>query len=107
MRKVTALLIVLAMLLSLATIAGAQTSEREYVEIEWYYHDNSASTAYEEVDAKLNEYFIEKLNTKVNIHHVSDYNTKMPTLISSGQDLGLVMFGTNLSYPIQAAREAF
>lgn len=105
MRKVIAVMLALAMVLSLAAVAGG--ADREYVEVEWYFHDNSTSTAYEEVDAKLNEYFVEKLNTKVNFHHVTDYNNKMSTLISSGQDLGLVMFGTNLSYPIQAAREAF
>lgn len=107
MRKMIACILAIAMLFSMAAFAGAENADREYVEIEWYFHDGGTSTAYEEVDAKVNEYFLEKLNTKVNVHHIADYDTKMPTLISSGQDLGIIMFGTNLSYPIQATREAF
>ena len=109
MRKFLSLILILALASSLSLgCALAETPEREYAEIDWYFLDNNLnSEATGIVDDTLNEYFIEKLNTKVNFHRLSNYQDTMPTKISSGEDLGIVMFGTHLSYSVQAAREAF
>ena len=47
MRKMIACILAIAMLFSMAAFAGAENADREYVEIEWYFHDGSTSTAYE------------------------------------------------------------
>lgn len=66
----------------------------DYVELDWYLPTGSMPDC-EEVNAALNEYFLEKINTKVNIHYwePADFQEKVPTMLRSGQDMGIVSFG--------------
>lgn len=124
-RKLVSLLCVAAMAASLlagcgksngedkskeSTSQGEQsTSELEYVELDWYV-DLAAMPDCEEVNEALNEYFLEKINTKVNIHYwqASDYSEKVPTMLSSGQDMGIVTFAAfNLPFIQNVSQGAF
>ncbi|MEG0766348.1 MAG: ABC transporter substrate-binding protein, partial [Clostridia bacterium] len=59
----------------------------------------------------LNEYLVDKLNLKVNIFYwkAKEWEEKMTTMISSGQDVGVIGFGSQskLDYVVQANRGAF
>lgn len=93
-----------------ASTGDAAASTGELVEFDWYMGldpmpDNQM------VNDALNAYIKDKINAKVNIHYWkgTEYEQKIPTMISSGQDLGIIGFGSQskLDYVIQATRGAF
>ncbi len=107
MRKFMALLLTCVLVLTLVPAAFAENAaEREYVELDWWFYNNDQPAA-AEVDEYISNYILEKLNTKVNIHRLSDYADVMPTKISAGDDLGIVGIGTHINYATEAARGAF
>ncbi len=103
------LTIVLALILAL-TAAPAWTASAEgelpLVELDWY-TDQTVSDDSELVNAAINEYLEEQINTHVTLHYMgSDYVDKITTMITAGQDTGIMCFG-GLNYLIQAQRGAF
>ncbi len=104
---------VLALMLALTAVpvftAGAE-SELPFVTLDWYFGQQ------EQTDSKLvneavNEYLKEKINTNVNLHFWSgdEYWEKMTTMITAGQDVGIIGFGsqTKLDYVVQSQRGAY
>lgn len=90
------------------TAGGA--SDLEFVTFDWYLGldpmpDNKM------VNDAVNEYLKEKINCNVNIFYWpgKDWETKMTTMVSSGQDLGIIGFGSQskLDYVVQSTRGAF
>jgi putative aldouronate transport system substrate-binding protein len=84
--------------------------EQKFVTLDWYLGldpmpDNQM------VNDAINEYLKEKVNANVNISYwpSKDWETKMTTMISSGQDMGIVGFGSQskLDYVVQSNRESF
>ncbi len=84
------------------------TEELEYVELDWYamiYKSQDVDI----IQAALDEYFLEKLNCKVNLHFMlpADYNTQVPTMLSSGEKVDMVYVNTNIPYGTYAEMGAF
>ena len=110
-RKV--LTMVLALLLALTAMpvftAGAE-SELPFVTIDWYFGQGEMDDCGIVNDA-VNEYLKEKINANVNLHYWSgqEYWDKMTTMISAGQDVGIIGFGsqTKLDYVVQSQRGAY
>ena len=63
------------------------------------------------VNDAVNEYLKEKVNANVNIHYwqSSDWETKMTTMISAGQDVGIIGFGSQskLDYVVHSNLGSF
>ncbi len=80
----------------------------EYAELDWYL-DLGERPDMGMVNDALNEYLIEKINTKVNMHIMGaeDYSAKVPTKLSAGENLGLVTIGSGVNYTVQAKQGAF
>ncbi|MEG1149485.1 MULTISPECIES: ABC transporter substrate-binding protein [Bacillota] len=76
----------------------------------WYTVANEPPTDLEKVQAALNEYTLEKINTTIDITTMSyaDYNEKMPVMINSGEafDICFTSSGDN-PYVLNASRGAF
>ena len=90
--------------------APAKEEELDFVTLDWYLGltpmaDNQM------VNDAVNEYLKEKINANVNIHYweTKDWEAKMTTMISAGQDLGIVGFGSQskLDYVVQSRRGSF
>ena len=79
----------------------------EYVELDWYL-DLGERPDMGMVNDALNEYLMEKINTKVNLHilGIDDYSAKVPTKLSAGEDLGLVTIGSGVNYTVMAKQGA-
>lgn len=84
--------------------------ELPFVTMDWYLGlipmpDNQM------VNDAVNEYLKEKVNANVNIHYweAKDWETKMTTMISAGEDVGIVGFGSQskLDYVVQSKRGSF
>ena len=111
-RKV--LTMVLALMLALTAIpaftAGAESEELPFVTLDWYFGLNEMNGDAAVQDA-VNEYLLEKLNCNVNLHYWSgdSYWEKMTTMISAGQDCGIIGFGTQtkLDYVVQSQRGGY
>ncbi len=110
-RKV--LTMVLALMLALTAIpavtAGAE-SDLPFVTLDWYFGLNEMNGD-AAVNEAVNEYLKEKVNANVNLHYWSgdQYWEKMTTMISAGQDVGIIGFGTQtkLDYVVQSQRGAY
>lgn len=121
-KKLIALLCVSAMLISVlsgcgnkaeepsaeSAVAEEQVSESqeeaglEYVELDWYVSTNATDT--DLIQAALDEYFLEKLNCKVNVHFTSkaEYGELMSTKLMSGEDLDIVNLFAETPYSTYA-----
>ncbi len=79
--RILALALALMMLLGLVP---ASAEELPYVELDWYVLENTMPDNQKVFD-KLNEYFLEKLNCKVNFHFYpgSEYASKMNTILNN------------------------
>lgn len=81
--------------------------ELEYVELDWYL-DLGDRPDDDAVNAAFNEYLKEKLNTSVNIHYwaADEYATKVPTMVSAGQDMGILTYNNRaeLRHAVQSRR---
>ena len=88
--------------------AASTEQELEYVELDWYL-DLGDRPDDDAVNAAFNEYLKEKLNTSVNIHYwaADEYATKVPTMVSAGQDMGILTYNTGLNYVTQSKAGAF
>lgn len=95
---------------SSAAGGGDAASDLPFVTFDWYLGldpmpDNQM------VNDGVNEYLKEKINANVNIHFWpgKEWEQKMTTMVSSGQDLGIIGFGSQskLDYVTQSTRGAF
>ncbi|HZJ57861.1 MAG TPA: ABC transporter substrate-binding protein [Clostridia bacterium] len=84
--------------------------ELEFVTLDWYL-GLSPMPDNEMVNDAVNDYLKEKVNANVNIFYwgASDWETKMTTMVSAGQDVGIIGFGSQskLDYVVQASRGSF
>lgn len=106
MRKILALVMALCMLLGMT--AAVAESELPYVELDWYVCE-STQTANQQVWDALNEYFVEKINAKINFHFISpdEYNSKMTPILMSGQKADIINVNSNLNYVEWTKKGAF
>ena len=83
-------------------------SDLEPVTLEWYVAEDSQS-GNEEVFAALNEYLQEKINTTINFHFVSisEYASKVGTILMSGQDVDIVNCNSELPYTDYVKKDSF
>jgi putative aldouronate transport system substrate-binding protein len=70
MKKLFALLLVLAMMLGLASFASAEADFSEFVTLNWYMQGDKPAD-YDAVFAKVNEYLKEKINAEVNLNFLA------------------------------------
>ena len=107
-RKLLAILVLLAMCISLAPAMAEE--ELPFVTIDWYFGQAEQTDAQILNDA-LNEILLEKFNCNVNMHFWSgdEYWDNMRVMISSGQDVGIIGFGsqTKLDYVTESQRGAY
>ena len=90
-RKLLAILVLLAMCISLAPAMAEE--ELPFVTIDWYFGQTEQTDA-QIVNDALNEILLEKFNCNVNLHFWSgdEYWDNMRVMISSGQDVGIIGF---------------
>ncbi len=109
MKKLLAVVLALMLALSMASFATAE-SELPYCEFDWYI-GSTPPTDLQIVNDALNEYILPILNCKVNITYMSsaDWVEKMGTMIASGDDLGIIGFGSQSKsdYVIESQRGAY
>ena len=107
-RKLLAILVLLAMCISLAPAMAEE--ELPFVTIDWYF-GQAEQTDSQIVNDALNEILLEKFNCNVNMHFWSgdEYWDNMRVMISSGQDVGIIGFGsqTKLDYVTESQRGAY
>ena len=86
--------------------ASNEESELEYVELDWYV--DSDATDKDIIQAALDEYFLEKLNCKVNVHFIAkaEYGEMMSTKLMSGEALDIVKITAETPYSTYAASGA-
>ncbi|MDR0396542.1 MAG: ABC transporter substrate-binding protein [Oscillospiraceae bacterium] len=108
-RKCLPLLIALALVVGLVP-AASQAEETPYAKIDWYLGLTPAPDLATVNDA-LSEYLMEKINTEVNIImlQTTEWEQRMGTMLASGQDLGIVGFGSQSKsdYVIESRRGSF
>lgn len=108
-RKLTTLLLVLAMMLAVLPMTG-MAEDLPPVELDWYFGQTEMPDS-ELVNEAINEYLTEKINTKVNLHFWAGTENwdRMRTMISAGQDVGIIGFGsqTQLDYVSESQRGAY
>jgi putative aldouronate transport system substrate-binding protein len=84
--------------------------ELEFVTLDWYL-GLSPMPDNQMVNDAVNDYLKEKINANVNIYfwESKDWESKMTTMISAGQDVGIVGFGSQskLDYVVQSRRGSF
>lgn len=113
-RKLSLLALVLAMVFTMVPAVSmaddAAASELPPVTIDWYFGQGEMPDC-QMVNDAVNEYLTEKVNAKVNLHYWSgdEYWERMTTMISAGQDVGIIGFGsqTKLDYVVQSQRGAY
>lgn len=88
--------------------SGEGNGELEYAELDWYL-DLGERPDISIVNDALNEYLMEKINTKVNLHILSadEYATKLPTMLSAGQDVGIVTYNSSVNYTVHTKQGSF
>lgn len=88
--------------------SGEGNGELEYAELDWYL-DLGEKPDISIVNDTLNEYLMEKINTKVNLHILSadEYATKLPTMLSAGQDVGIVTYNSSVNYTVHTKQGSF
>lgn len=68
-----------------------EVEELEYVELDWVVRiDASSKKDLDLIQAALDEYFLEKLNCKVNLIHLDNYGDVITTQLLSGEEMDLV-----------------
>ncbi|MBP8988659.1 MAG: ABC transporter substrate-binding protein [Clostridia bacterium] len=86
------------------------SEELEFVTFDWYLGLNPMPDC-QMVNDAVNEYLKEKINANVNIYYweAKEWEEKMTTMISAGQDVGVVGFGSQskLDYVVQSTRGSF
>ncbi len=101
-RKLASLLLALALVLTMIPAMSASATADMPV-IDWYFgQGESGNPDWKTVNAGINEYLAEKIGVQVNLHfwgNPEDWE-KMTTMISAGQDVGIIGFGsqTKLDY---------
>ncbi|MDR2658322.1 MAG: ABC transporter substrate-binding protein [Oscillospiraceae bacterium] len=110
MKKCIPLMLALALMLTLCAPAATTAEETPYAKIDWYIGLTPAKDLATANDA-LNEYLKEKINTEVNIIFLEtkEWEQRMGTMLASGQDLGIVGFGSQSKsdYVIESRRGSF
>lgn len=110
-RKLASLLLALAMVLMMVPAMSA-TAEADIPVIDWYFGQSETSNPdWQKVNEAINEYLAEQIGVNVNLHFwgkAEDWE-KMTTMISAGQDVGIIGFGsqTKLDYVINSQRGAY
>ncbi|MBQ4227834.1 MAG: ABC transporter substrate-binding protein [Clostridia bacterium] len=108
MKKLLSL--VIAMVLCLTALPFAM-AEADVPVIDWYIGGADSPADLQMVNDALNEYLVEKIGCKVNITYMTstDWEQKMGTMLSSGQDCGIVGFGSQSKsdYVIESQRGSF
>ena len=108
-RKLVTLFLALAMILSLVPTM-AETTDLAPVNIDWYFGQDPAPD-FELVNQAVNEYLTEKINATVTFHGGTgdEYWGNMVTRINSGEDLGIIGFGsqTKLDYVVRSQTGAY
>ena len=109
-RKLTVFALVLSMVLSLVpAMSFADSSTGDVPNIDWYF-GQVEQTDEQLVNDYVNEYLKEKVGATVTLHPWSgdQYWDNMNTMISSGQDVGIIGFGsqTKLDYVVNSQRGA-
>ena len=109
-RKLTVFALVLSMVLSLVpAMSFADSSTGDVPNIDWYF-GQVEQTDEQLVNDYVNEYLKEKVGATVTLHAWSgdQYWDNMNTMISSGQDVGIIGFGsqTKLDYVVNSQRGA-
>lgn len=108
-RKLMPLLLALVMVLTLAPVSQAE-EQLPYAKIDWYIGLNPLPDVSIVNDA-LNEYLMEKLNCEVNLIYMEskEWEEKIGTMIASGQDMGILGFGSQSKsdYVIESQRGSF
>ncbi len=108
MKKLLTMALALMMLMSVASFATAE--DLPYCEFDWYIGSEPPKDL-QIVNDALNEYIKDKLNCKVNITYLTtaDWEAKMGTMIASGDDLGIIGFGSQSKsdYVIESQRGSF
>jgi putative aldouronate transport system substrate-binding protein len=91
--------------------APGYTGDLPYAEFDWYIGNAPPMPDLPLVNDALNAYIGPKINAKVNVHYwpSQDWETRMTVMVSSGQDLGIIGFGSQskLDYLIQSQRGSF
>ncbi|HML48441.1 MAG TPA: extracellular solute-binding protein, partial [Clostridia bacterium] len=107
-RRLFPLLLALMMLLTLAPLSQAE--ELPYAKIDWYIGLNPLPDL-PVVNEALNEYLMENLNCEVNLIYMQskEWLEKIGTMIASGQDMGILGFGSQSKsdYVIESQRGAY
>lgn len=82
--------------------------ELEYAELDWYL-DLGERPDMAMVNDALNKYLLEKINAKVNLRILGydEYNTRVPTMLSAGQDAGIVTYNSGVSYNVHSKQGSF
>lgn len=84
--------------------------ELDFVTLDWYLGLN-AMPDNEMVNDAVNDYLKEKVNANVNLYYwdAKEWETKMTTMLSAGQDVGIIGFGSQskLDYVVQSTRGSF
>jgi len=110
-RKLVTLFLALALVLTMVpAVVSADAASLEPVHLDWYIgqseHPDDAI-----INDYINKYLTEKLNTTITLNFGTgdEYWGNMVTRISSGQDLGIIGFGsqTKLDYVVQSQRGAY
>lgn len=105
MKRTVSAVLSAAMVLSLSacgsgstkSASGAKTSDTgATTTLEWYMYLDSIEPDQSKVIDKLNEYLKKKINVTVNAHffEAGEYGTKMPVIISSGQNYDICFSST-------------
>ncbi|NMA94956.1 MAG: ABC transporter substrate-binding protein [Clostridiales bacterium] len=89
---------------------GKKDEELEFVTFDWYIGQDQKPD-HQLINDAINEYLKEEINANVNMHFwpAKDWEEKMPTMLSAGQDVGVIGFGSQakLDYVVQATRGSF
>jgi len=103
-------LFLVTLLLSAALPFALAEEDLPYAKIDWYI-GMQPLPGNSEVNDALNEYLMEKINCEVNLIYMTgaDWETKIPTMIASGQDMGILGFGSQSKsdYVIESSRGAY
>ena len=110
-RKLTVFALVLCMVMSLVpAMSFADAASTDVPNIDWYFGQTEQPDG-QAVNDYINEYLKEKVGATVTLHFWSgdQYWDNMNTMISSGQDVGIIGFGsqTKLDYVVNSQRGAY
>ena len=105
LKKVLSVLTVSAMVLSLASCSSSSSSSEsdtqtasssDPVTLDWYLYVDKTQSGLDAVQEALNQYLVDKINVKVNIHEMDcgTYGTKMPIIINSGENYDICQTAT-------------